>query len=299
VAITKTKSGVDLPFKRLKGNTGSGILVADATDSVTFAADTGATGLATAFDISTKADLTAVLKNADSTTLKTNILSQVLKNADSTTLKNNILSQVLKNADSASIRNYSTSIYAPKASPRFTGNVGMAVSQADVALTDSGSMAFNSLDEQLSIHSGAGTTGEIAGEAVVSFIQTKAWSFDPKAVCDGSVDNLFLMYIGDEAPEGITIDEWKISFEADPTTEITTASLNYADAVIGLANAVAFDTITTVNGTVTEDTDANINLVNAGAPIPNGKVMYLKFNTAYTETGHQCILQIWYHTEED
>ena len=50
-------------------------------------------------------------------------LTAVLKNADSTSIRNysNIL--YLKNADSTSIRNYSTLIYAPKSSPTFTGTV--------------------------------------------------------------------------------------------------------------------------------------------------------------------------------
>ena len=121
----------------------------------------------------------------------------------------------------------------------------------------------------------------------------KTWSFDPDAVCDGDVDRLFLMTVGDEAASGIIIDEWKVSFEADPTTEAD-LDLKYADAFIGVANAAVIDVLDTTNGVASEDTDANINSGNA---VANGKVMYLEFGTAYTETGHQIIVELWYHAD--
>jgi len=92
----------------------------------------------------TPADTTTLknglLKNADSTTIRnystalylatlgtadtskrsywaSAVRGNYLKPADSTTLKN----ALLKNADSTSIRTYSTALYAPKASPTFTG----------------------------------------------------------------------------------------------------------------------------------------------------------------------------------
>lgn len=164
---------------------------------------------------------------------------------------------------------------------------------ADVALGTAGGMHLNTTDEQLSFHSAA--DGEISGEVSLPLIQTKSWSFDPKAVCDGAVDRLFLMWIQDDAPEGIIIDEWKISFEADPTTEVD-LDLKYADAMIGVAGATLVDALDTTAGTATEDTDANIN---GGSAIPNGKVLYLEFGTAYTEANHQIMFQIWYHVEED
>lgn len=164
---------------------------------------------------------------------------------------------------------------------------------ADVALSVAGQLHLNTTDEQLSFHSAA--DGEISGEVAIPLIYTKSWSFDPDAVCDGAVDRLFLTWILDEAPEGIIIDEWKISFEADPTTELD-ADLVYADAMIGVANPVVVDALDTTNGTATEDTDANIN---GGAAIPNGKVLYIAINTPYTESNHQIMFQVWYHFEED
>jgi hypothetical protein len=120
-------------------------------------------------------------------------------------------------------------------------------------------------------------------------------SFDPDAVCDGDVDRLFLFTVGDDAPHGIIIDEWKVSFQADPTTEAD-LDLKRADAFIGVANAAVIDVLDTTAGVASEDTDANIN---AGAAVANGKVIYLEFGTAYTATGQQIIFEMWYHREED
>ena len=164
---------------------------------------------------------------------------------------------------------------------------------SDVTLTILGQIAVDDTDDSIAWHDGA--NGEIAGEVQLSAIQHKSWSFDPDAVCDGAVDRLFLMTVGDEAPNGIIIDEWKVSFEADPTTEAD-LDLKYADAFIGVANAAVIDILDTTTGVSTEDTDASIN---AGAAVANGKVMYLEFGTAYTEANHQIIFEMWYHAEED
>ena len=164
---------------------------------------------------------------------------------------------------------------------------------ADVALTAAGQINLNETDEQLGIHSGS--NGEISGEAAIPLLFTRSWTFDPDAVCDGAIDRLFLMRLADEAPEGIIIDEWFISFEADPTTELD-ANLKYADAMIGVANAAVIDALDTTNGAATEDTDANINSGNA---VPAGKVIYIEFDTAYTETGHQIMFTLTWHYEED
>lgn len=174
-----------------------------------------------------------------------------------------------------------------------SGTLDVPNGASDSALADEGKVHLNTTDEQLSFHSAA--DGEISGEVSLSLIQHKTISFDPDAVCDGAVDRLFIMTVGDDAPEGITIDEWKVSFEADPTTEAD-LDLKYADAFIGVANAAVVDVLDTTNGASSEDTDANIN---GGAAVANGKVIYLEFGTAYTETTHQIIFEMWYHPEED
>lgn len=196
------------------------------------------------------------------------------------------------NADSVTLTTDTTGSYAA-GDAEAGGATKITQANTDATLSNAGEMALNTADEQLAFHSAA--DGEISGEVAISLIQHKAWSFDPDAVCDGSVDRLFLMTIGDNAPEGIIIDEWKVSFEADPTTEVD-LDLKYADAFIGVANPVLIDVLDTTSGVSSEDTDANIN---SGSAIPNGKVMYLEFGTAYTESNHQVIFEIWYHTEED
>ena len=131
---------------------------------------------------------------------------------------------------------------------------------------------------------------EIAGRVRQNNIKHIAISCDPGAWYDSDAE-IFIMTIGDDAPSGIIIDEWKTSCNVDPDVEVA-ATLNYADAWIGLANAVTIDTLTTTTGTSSEDTDANIN---GGAPIPNGKVMYILFTSDPEGTAVQWIVDIWYH----
>ena len=121
----------------------------------------------------------------------------------------------------------------------------------------------------------------------------KTWSFDPDAVCDGAVDRLFLMTAEDGYGNDFVVDRWKVSFEADPTTEAD-LDLKHADAFIGVANSAVMDVLDTTNGASSETTAANIN---SGAAVANGKVIYLEFGTAYTETTHQVIFEMWGHYE--
>jgi hypothetical protein len=174
-----------------------------------------------------------------------------------------------------------------------TAMIEIPNSTSDMALTATKNLSLNYTDDQINLH--MGSTGEAQGEVAVSVLQHIKMSFDPKAVCDGAVDRLFIMTVGDDAKEGIHITEWKVSFEADPTTEAD-FDLKYADAFIGVANATVIDALDTTTGASTEDTDANINSGNA---IANGKVLYLEFGTAYTETTHQVIFEMWYYAEED
>lgn len=169
----------------------------------------------------------------------------------------------------------------------------LANGTADVALAAAGQVNINTTDEQIGIHSAA--DGEISGECALSLLYHLSVAFDPDAICDGAVDRVFLMTVGDDFPEGLTIVEWKLSFEADPTTEAD-IDLKYADTFIGVANAAVIDVCDTTTGASTEDTNANIN---GGAAVANGKVLYLEFGTAYTETTHQMIFEMWFYGEED
>ena len=155
-------------------------------------------------------------------------------------------------------------------------------------LTTSGDMAINTTNKQIGVYNG---TKEVA----VPLIQHKVWSFDPKAVCDGAVDRLFLMSLGTSEPFGIKITGWKVSFEADPTTEVD-LDLKRATAFIGVGSAAVMDVLDTTAGVSSESTAANIN---SDAVVANGQCLYLEFGTAYTETTHQIIFELWYEVEED
>lgn len=178
---------------------------------------------------------------------------------------------------------------------QFNGNAAGASNMSHIVtaagsstLASSGKLALNTTDKQWGIHNG---TREVA----IPLVQHREFTFDPATVCAGAVDRLFLFTVGNWAPKGITITGWRVSFEADPTTEID-CDLKRADAFIGVANSSVMDVIDTTTGAASESTAANIN---GGAVVANGKVIYLEFGTAYTEANHQIIFEIEYEHEED
>lgn len=113
-------------------------------------------------------------------------------------------------------------------------------------------------------------------------------AFDPDAVCDGDVDRLFLMTVNNT--NGVKITEWSLSCQADPDPELD-IDLKRADAYIGVGNSAVMDVCDTTTGTSSETTEANIN---GDAAVADTKVIYLEFGTAYTDTGNQCIFEMWY-----
>lgn len=115
------------------------------------------------------------------------------------------------------------------------------------------------------------------------------WAFNPKAVCDGTIDRLFLMTVGPAMPSGFIVYRWNLSFDADPVTEAV-LNLKRADAYIGVANAAIMDVLDTTAGVSSETTAANIN---GGAAVANGKVIYLEFGVAYTTDLLQCVFELW------
>ncbi len=134
-------------------------------------------------------------------------------------------------------------------------------------------------------------SAEIAGLVPTNQIKHLSWSVDPGSWYDSDAE-IFLIEIGDDAPNGIIIDEWKTSCQINNPSPEVSATLHYADAWISLANAVTIDTLTTTSGTSSEDTDVNIN---GGAAIPNGKVMYILFTSDPEGTATQWHGDIWYH----
>lgn len=156
-------------------------------------------------------------------------------------------------------------------------------------LSTGGDLAVNTTDKLIGLQDGS-------REVAIPITQYKSWSFDPKILCDGAVDRLFLISTdGSHAPKGIKIVKWKLSFEADPTTELD-IDLKTADAFIGVTNSAGLDILDTTNGFSSESTASSIN---GGNPIATGKVIYLEFGTAYSETTHQCIFEMWWEVEED
>lgn len=150
-----------------------------------------------------------------------------------------------------------------------------------------GELGYDSTNKRLK--AGDGSTAFDSLREIATGVRYHAWSFDPKAVCDGAIDRLFLMTVGDQYPRGFVATAWKLSFEADPTTEVD-LDLKRADAFIGVANSAVMDVLDTTAGVSSESTPANIN---SGATVANGKIMYLEFGTAYTEANHQCIFELW------
>jgi hypothetical protein len=168
------------------------------------------------------------------------------------------------------------------------GAVRLPVAAGSATLAASGAISVNTTDNQVGIHNG---TKEVA----IPLVYSKEFTFDPKSVCDGAVDRLFLFKVGAWAPKGITIRAWSVSFEADPTTEVD-LDLKRATAFIGVGSAAVMDVLDTTTGASSEATASNIN---GGAVVANGQCIYLEFGTAYSETGHQIIVTIDYELEED
>jgi hypothetical protein len=170
-----------------------------------------------------------------------------------------------------------------------TGPTGVIAWLANPSFDNSAPLAYDVSDptKQASLNPVNQPTGTVGA---VQAIKYKSWSFDPKAICDGAVDRLFLMSSYGTG-NGIKIIKWAISFEADPTTEAD-IDLKRADAWIGVANAAVMDICDTTTGAASEATVANIN---SGAAVAEGKAIYLEFGTAYTETTHQIIFELWYY----
>jgi hypothetical protein len=164
---------------------------------------------------------------------------------------------------------------------------------ADVALAAAGAMHLNTTDEQLSFHSS--DDGEISGEVALSLLDHVSVVLDPGAWYDSDTE-AFIMTVGDDYPEGLTIVEWKVSCNlSNPSPEIN-ADLRYADSFIGFANAADIDEIDTSSGVSSEDTNANINSGNA---VANGKVIYIGFDADPEGTCTQMIFEMWFYGEED
>jgi len=173
------------------------------------------------------------------------------------------------------------------------GSVVMPFDEStDAALTVDGEMHIRGDEDRISYDMGAG--GEVAGEVTKSVLYQVCLSVDPGSWYDSDTE-LFIMEVDDSVyPNGIIIDEWKLSCNIDPDVEID-ADLRYADAWIGLANPNDIDEIDTATGTSTENTDANIN---SGAAVAADKVIYIGFDADPEGTCVQMHFEMIFHAVE-
>lgn len=159
---------------------------------------------------------------------------------------------------------------------------------ADATLTTDGSVHVRGDEKRFSADLGA------AGEATISFLTPISVICDPGAWYDSNT-TIFLFKVGDEAPNGIKIQKWRVSCNVDPDVEMD-LDLKRATAWIGLGGAAVMDILDTTNGVSSESTAANIN---GGAVVANGQAVYLSFGADPEGTGTQLIFEMEYLTEED
>lgn len=180
-------------------------------------------------------------------------------------------------------------------SPTFTTSIFYPNSASDDVLGSAGASAFNTADEQVSFHSGA--DGEISGEAALSLLWHWNASLDPAGWYDqeSTYRVVPVMYVGDDAPEGVTITEWRVNYVGgDPTTELdcdlmcdTTPDFNPA------ADATVMDVLDTTAGASTADSGFD------SGTCANGSRMYLRFGADPADANVIIAVDIWGYREED
>lgn len=176
-----------------------------------------------------------------------------------------------------------------------SGTLEIPNGTADEALANGGEISLNTTDEQLTLHSAA--DGEISGEASISLIQHISIALDPTDVYanESTYRSYPLMYLGDDAVEGITITEWRVAYVGgDPTTELdadlicdTTPDFNTA------AGATVMDVLDTTTGASTADTGFD------SASCANGSRLYIHFGANPTDANVMIAFDLWYYYEAD
>ncbi len=165
---------------------------------------------------------------------------------------------------------------------------------SDATLGVLGQIHIRGDEDRLSAHLGAG--GEIAGEATMSFLHQVSISFDPGAWYDTTTEVFLFTVKADKYPNGIIIDEWRVSCKLDPDVEMN-MNLGYSDTDWDMAaDPNLVDVLDTTAGLASEDTDANIN---AGSAVAGGKVMFLYFDADPEGTAVDLTFEMWFHSEED
>jgi len=165
---------------------------------------------------------------------------------------------------------------------------------ADAALSNLGEMHVRGDEDRFSIHAGAG--GEIAGEATKSMLDMISVSFNPELVYDTDTQVFLFEVHANLYPNGIIIDEWKVSCNVDPDVE-PDLDLKRCTAWIGLGSAAVIDVLDTASGVASEDTDSNINT--DGSAVAAGQFIYLEFDSDPAGTCDQMNFTMIFHAEED
>lgn len=167
-------------------------------------------------------------------------------------------------------------------------------STSDLTLSLAGQIGVNETDDQIGVHFGA--TGEISGEAAISGLRHITATLDPAAWYDQESNYRVvpLMYVGDDAPEGITIVEWKMNYITAPTTDLdcdlmcdTTPDFNPA------AGATVMDVLDTSSGASSADTGFD------SASCAYGSRMYLRFGADPADANEVIAFDLWFYNEED
>lgn len=164
---------------------------------------------------------------------------------------------------------------------------------ADATLTALGQLHIRGDEDRISAHLGAG--GEIAGEATMSFLPRLTVTLDPGAWYDSSAYVNLGPILAKQYPNGIIIDYWEVTCHLNPDVEMD-LDLCYSINSFDLADPNVVDVMDTTAGVSSEDTDANIN---AGAAIPAGVYLYLRFGADPEGTCVMLTATILYHGEED
>jgi hypothetical protein len=191
-----------------------------------------------------------------------------------------------------------STVYTKVSGTAATGWRSLGIKSADesanATLTALGESHVRGDQDRISTHMGSG--GEIAGEATMSMLSMLQATFDPGAWYD-SDNAVFLMEVHrDLYPNGIIIDEWKVSFNrTDPSAELN-ADLRYANDWATLAEEADIDILDTSSGVSSEDTDSAIN---SGTAIAADKVIYIGFDGDPEGTGTQLTFTMIFHAEED
>lgn len=151
-------------------------------------------------------------------------------------------------------------------------------------------------DEDMIVTHG-GTNGEVQDEAGISLIQTKIIRFNPTYEYDYSDERTTdLLRLGDQAPHGITITEWRIE---NINGDFATTQLDI-DLICDTggdwnddAGTTVMDVLDTTSGSATADTGFD------SATCANGSTVYLRQGSDPVDDNEIVRFELQYYLNED